>query len=539
MCLPRTFFIITLSTILVGIMGCASKRLRFKDAEPVRYFNDIHSIPMPESVQTERFDYYATVLPSRPELKAQIIPTGQYALDVNSIDEVPASSWYIPRLGYETFSPEDLLFGPTELGPPRLPITVIRVRHPGHNPRFLVYDRRNIYYLIKMDPPGYPNIATNSSFIVNRLFWGFGYHVPEDHLFSFSNEDIKIDPESRIRSSELDSILTRVALPVQGSYKAVASRIIEGQPLGPISEKGIRKDDPNDLFPHQKRRVLRGLRVFCALTNMCDISTDNTLDMYVGEEGKGFVKHYLVDFDDAFGTHAAREKRLWAGYNQLFSLNDILKNLFTIGFRIEGWEKVKPSPWRSVGSFESTFFKAKDWKETHPFESIRNSQPADNYWAAKIVGALTREHFEILVEKSGYPEPGAKDYMIQTLMERRHKILKYFLGPVTPIELDHYDEGKLILKNMSKIFLKNESKDSLYVAHFYDGYDREISKPMQFVSHLAILNVAIDNTMIQKSNGYCRVDISIERDEETVAVPAQFHFRKKPNSRMRLVGVVH
>ena len=537
--LSRTIFIIALWTILVGIMGCASKCLRFRDAEPVRYFNDIHAIPMPESVGTDRFDYYSTVLPSRPELKAQIIPRGQYALDVNSMDEVPASSWYIPRLGYETISPDDLLFGPAELGPPRLPLTIIRVRNPEHNPRLLVYDRRHIYYLIKMDPPGYPNIATNSSFIVNRLFWGFGYHVPEDHLFSFKKEDIRIDPESQIRFSELDSIFTRVASPVQGSYKAIASRIIEGQPLGPISEKGVRKDDPNDLFPHQKRRILRGLRVFCALTNMCDISIDNTLDMYVGEEGKGFVKHYLVDFDDAFGTHAAREKRLWAGFNQLFSFNDILKNLFTIGFRIEGWERVKPSPWRSVGSFESTIFNAKDWKETHPFEPIRNSQPTDNYWAAKIVGALTREHFEILIEKSHYPEPGAKEYMIRTLMERRHKILKYFLGLVTPIELDHYDEGKLILKNLSKIFLKNESEDSLYVIRFYDGDDREISKPMEFVSHLAILNVAMDKAMIQKANGYLRVDISIERGTETRAIPVEFHFRQKPNSRMQLVGVVH
>ena len=303
------------------------------------------------------------------------------------MDEVPASSWYIPRLGYEPISPEELRSGPTELGPPQYPITVIKIRNPKKNPRLFIYDSRNIYYLLKFDPPGYPNIATNSSFIVNRLFWGFGYHVPEDHLCSFKREDFKIDLHSQLVTADLDSIFTRIAQPVNGYHKAIASRIIDGLPLGPAPEKGVRKDDPNDWFPHQKRRVLRGLRVFCALTNMCDINSNNTLDIYVGNEGEGYIKHHFVDFDDAFGTHAAREKRPWAGFNHFFSIKEILHNFLTLGLKVKGWEQINDSPWKSVGSFEATHFTPQEWKETYPFKPIRESRPDDDYWAAKIVGA--------------------------------------------------------------------------------------------------------------------------------------------------------
>jgi len=531
--------IFTVFMVLMGMVGCATRPLRFRDADPVLYFNDIHSIPVPKDVQRDRFDYYATVLPVRPELRANIISQGQHSLDVNSIDEVPASSWYLPRLGFDNISPQELLDGPNELGPPRTPITVIKVRSPDHNPRLFVYDRRRIYYLLKFDPPGYPNIATNSSFIVNRLFWGFGYHVPEDHLVYLRRENIRIDPESLLSQTDLDTILTRVAQPINGQYKALASRIIEGLPLGTALEKGVRRDDPNDLFPHEKRRVLRGLRVFCALTNMVDISADNTLDIYVGEEGKGFIKHHLVDFDDAFGTLAAKEKKIWAGYNRLFNVETIVRNLFTLGLSVEGWEKIRVTPWKSVGSFESTFFKPKDWKETHPFDPIRRSQHADNYWAAKIVGALTREHIKILVEKSHYPEAGAEDYIIQTLMERRQKILNYYFSLVTPIELEQYDSEKLIFKDVAFTLMRDKIHERIYSVRFYDGADREIIVPMNFLAQSHTLMIPFETSWINRAKGYLRIDISIDQENNTTAVPAQFHFRQSPESELRLVGVVH
>ena len=184
------------------------------------------------------------------------------------MDEVPASSWFIPRLGYEEITAEDLITGPNEMGPPRPPITIIRVRKKQRNPRIFVFDSRNIYYMLKFDPPDFPEIATTTSFIVNRLFGGFGYHVPEDHLFYFQRKELLISPTSAITETEIVQIMERIASPQNGYYRSVASRILEGLPLGPTPSQGVRKDDPNDLFNHEDRRVLRGLHVFAAFTNI-------------------------------------------------------------------------------------------------------------------------------------------------------------------------------------------------------------------------------------------------------------------------------
>ena len=57
-----------------------------------------------------------------------------------------------------------------------------------------------------------------------------------------------------------------------------------------------RRDDPNDIFAHEDRRELRGLRVFCAWLNHDDSRGINSLDMLETADGRGWVKHYMFDF---------------------------------------------------------------------------------------------------------------------------------------------------------------------------------------------------------------------------------------------------
>lgn len=524
---------------IVMLAGCASQSFRFRDAEPVMYFNDIHPIPSPESVQYQRFDYYANVKPELPRLRRQFIRDSKRSMDVNSMDEVPASSWFIPRLGFQNISPEELVNGPVEYGPPQPPMTIIRVRKREQNPRLFIRDRRNIFYLLKFDPPDFPGISTTTSFIVNRLFWGFGYHVPEDHSFDLKRKDLIADRESQLNENDIDEILSRVAPPDNGFYRSVASRIIEGYPLGPTPEQGVRPDDPNDLFPHENRRVLRALRVFCTFTNMCDISPDNTLDMYVGEKDKGYIKHYLVDFDDAFGTHTARTRQLWAGYNHLFSFNDILKNLMTAGLVVEDWENLQPQPWKSVGTFESHIFNPAKWKETHPYQPVRQSQPQDDYWAAKKIGALTEKHIEKLVKTARYPELEAENYIIHTLKERRLKILRYFLTRVSPAEFFIFKNNQLIIKDIGRDLLIDEFQDSEYEVRFYNDSGKSLGKKITFKSDSVLIYIPVEAVLFSKANNYLRVDISIKRANFPDVRPAQFHLSRKENQSVELLGVVH
>lgn len=530
---------IIISIILFSTNLCSAQILRFVDKEPVRYFNDIRPIPAPKSMEYERFDYYATVQAPLPRIRQVNASRKRDALDVNSLDEVPASSWFLPRLGYQAIPPEELLNGIYEYGPPQPPISVIRVRHPEKNPRLFVQDSRGLFYLLKFDPPDFPGISTTTSFVVNRLFWSFGYHVPEDHLFFFKPNDIIIAAESELDSLMLQTILSRVAPPVNGEYRTSASRIIEGLPVGEAPEKGVREDDPNDWFPHEDRRSLRGLRVFCALTNMVDISADNLLDIYVGMENKGYIKHYIVDFDDAFGTHAARNDQLWAGFNHLFSLKEIIRNLVTAGFVIEDWETLEPMPWPSVGTFEGQIFQPEKWKETHPFTPIRRSQPTDDYWAAKIVSVLSREHLQILIDAAQYPSPSAATYIFYTLLKRQEKIVTYNFQRVSPLEFVNYKNSRLVLENQLKRFTANSALTIIYEYTCFDDQGQKLSYPLQFRAATDTIALPISDKVWTAARDYLVVGITAQQDRQATPAPARFHLIRRKNGEVRLVGVEH
>ena len=304
-------------------LGCAAKGYRFANTKPVLHMDDIRPIPVPASTEYDPIRYYFNSMVRLPVHKTLGGAPSKLAGDVNALDQVPASSWYTPRLGYHFLSPDQLLAGPIEHGPPQKPVTVVKAKIGGGNPGFIVSDLRGILYLIKFDPPSAPALETTTALIVSRLFWGFGYNVPEDYLFYFRPEDLHIAPDSELTRDDIQTILGLVASPILGRYRSTASRFIEGTILGPIAATGVRQDDPNDTIPHQDRRVMRALRVFAAFTNHSDIRPDNTLDAYVGPKDQGHVRHYLLDFGEAFGGHGMEHQRLWDGYTFMFSLKEI------------------------------------------------------------------------------------------------------------------------------------------------------------------------------------------------------------------------
>ena len=88
--------------------------------------------------------------------------------------------------------------------------------------------------------------------------------------------------------------------------------------IGGFRYYDTRPDDPNDIVPHEDRRVLRALKVFGAWTNLVDMKAGNTLDSVITENGKGVVRHYLQDVGSTFGTGANALARYDEGWEYLF-----------------------------------------------------------------------------------------------------------------------------------------------------------------------------------------------------------------------------
>ena len=207
-----------------------------------------------------------------------------------------------------------------------------------------------------------------------------------------------------------------------GSYRALASKALDGKPVGEFLYYGTRADDPNDVVPHENRRELRGMRVAAAWIDRVDAKAGNTLDTLVVVGGKTVVRHHPLDFGSTLGSGGTAPNEYWEGYEYLYAGRPTLKKLAGFGFPIEDWRTIHYPTLRGVGRFESDHFNPDTWKSRVPNAAYLRAQPDDTFWAARKVMAVTDGMIAAAVKSGHYTNPTAEQYLTRTLIGRRNAI---------------------------------------------------------------------------------------------------------------------
>jgi hypothetical protein len=529
--------LVGLGLAALAIPAHAGRPYRFGNAAPITDVRDRQPVPVPRARAIEQagdwvFDSAVRYPPVGFSETWKIPRAG----DVNALDDVPASSWFTPGIGRES-SPDEMLARQSVEGVPRVPLAVRQV-FPGALGGILASDASGKDWFVDFDPRGHPGLLTSAGVLANRIFRAFGQNVPEDHVVEIRREELTVPIRDPALRSALDALLAFAEVPAEGRLRARASRRLEGIVLGPFSPRGVRIDDPNDLVPHENRRTLRALRVLGAFVNLQEIRPANTLDVYEGEADRGFVRHYFLDLGQAFGGYSANSRRYWSGYNHYFSLHDALKNLVTAGFFVGPWELETSTAWPSVGTFEAARFEPSSWRETAAFAPIRRSRPEDDYWAAARLAAFLPAHIEALVRSAGFPEPGAAEYMVSTLLERRRKLVDWAFSRVTPLDPLGVTEADLRLRDRGREPPLPSAVPARYRVTTFDGGGHRLETRTLGSDAGSEVRVPL-RPLSGARDEYLRVEVTVFRNGREAPRPAEFHLRPGAAGAWRLVGVVH
>ena len=409
---------------------------------------DMKNIPEPKERPSSVYDYFfknQVVEQTKqnldlPRYLRAAVGHPKPAANVNAVDEVPDSSWYTNRHHLHRMTIDDLMRGPNQRGNPDFAGAVItKAKTKGVTPGLQLKDSKGDSYIIKFDNKKYPELQSGAEMISTKILYAAGYNVPENHLAYLDakllriGEDVKIkDENGKIRSltrEDLDETLTRVARMPDGRIRVLASKLIPGKPKGPFPQIGLRRDDPNDWIPHEHRRELRGLRVIASWINHWDMKEDNGLDTYVEENGRKFLRHYLIDFGSTLGA-GKDPAEYFHGRAYLIDTKSILKELFTLGLYESPYEKegIVISP--AVGMFTSDDFHPEGWVSTYPVLPFDNMTDQDAYWAMRIVLSFTEPELRSVVETASYSDQKDTDYVLRTLLERRSILARHWLPKV-------------------------------------------------------------------------------------------------------------
>ena len=383
------------------------------------------------------------------------------ALNVNTVDEVPDSSWFTNRIGRNQLAIPDIVKGPDRVE--RLTLEGWRVsagKGSGLQPGFRMTDPAGQTYQVEVDPPSNPELASGVEIIGTAFYHAIGYHVVDVYLAELDREALVIAPDATIRDPlngrrrrlkkyDLDSVFRRAARLENGRYRVLVSRFAPGKPLGNFRYYGRRPDDPNDVVPHEHRRELRGARVFGAWLNHDDSRGINSLDMLETTGGRGWIKHYMFDFGSILGSGTIYAQRHRPGNEYIFEHKPGWLTLATLGLYVRPWMTIDyPRVPRSVGRLEAERFNPLEWKPEYPNPAFDNMRPDDAFWAARIVSKFSDDAIRRIVEKAAYSDPAATDYMTKTIIARRDKVVAVWINQVCPIvDTALSPQGTLTFKN--------------------------------------------------------------------------------------------
>ena len=376
------------------------------------------------------------------------------ARGVNTMGEVPDSEWYVNRHYYHPMTVQQLVRGPgVERPPAEGPWTVVAAKSEGVTPGFTIKDTAGRRYVVKFDPSGFNELATGADVVSSKFFHALGYYVPENYIVQFQRERLQIGEETTLLDSQgrkrkmtakdLGEIFLKVPRLADGSYRGLASLYLSGKPVGPHRYHDTRRDDPNDTIPHEHRRDLRGLRVFCAWLGHDDSRSINSLDLLINEGGVPHIRHYLVDFGSTLGSASTGINSPRSGFVPFFSWSESTREFFTLGLYVPGWMRAHYPDLPSVGRFEYEKFDAERWTPEYRNPAFANMLPDDAFWGAKQIMAFTDEQIRAMVQTGQYSDARAVDWLTKCLIERRNKVGQAFFQRVLPLDRFRVEQDQL------------------------------------------------------------------------------------------------
>lgn len=388
----------------------------------------------------------------RPASHALRVKRGGPSADVNALDEAPDSSFFTNRIGARPMSPEELYAGYCATG--SLPDSdapdgawrIDRGKDDGQSPGFRIRTG-GTHYMLKFDETQGEQ-ATAAAAIASRLYYAAGYWVPCDSVVYFRRALLEVAPGLTFQGNTgsrrpfdeaaLDRELSRAER--RGPlFRAMASRWLPGETIGPFAYAGTKPDDPNDVVPHERRRAVRGSRLLAAWLAHFDAREQNTMATWMPDDprrpGRGHVRHWFIDLGDSMGTRWDNDgfsRRLNHAY--FFDPGYLVEDLVTLGIPQRPWDTVRIREGvEDFGYFDAEHFDPEMWRPEYPMLPFQQMTETDGAWMARILARFERAHIEAAVRAGNLTSPLHARFLTETLLARQRAILRRYFRKVSSL----------------------------------------------------------------------------------------------------------
>jgi hypothetical protein len=176
------------------------------------------------------------------------------------------------------------------------------------------------------------------------------------------------------------------------------------------------------------------MRVFAAWLNHDDARSINSIDTYVNEGGRQYIRHYMQDFGSNLGSGSRSAQQPRGGYEYLLDRGKVGKGIAGFGFYRRPWMNVKWPKDSSIGNIEADVFNPATWKTEYPNPSFNQLDAADAFWAASIMAKFSDEMIRRIVADAQLSDKAASSYLADVIIARRDKTVQWAITRTNPVD---------------------------------------------------------------------------------------------------------
>jgi hypothetical protein len=505
---------------------------RFAARPAITDARDQNPVPMPSVRSVPEPAYLAEVYLHRPLREAFSLTTYPQAKDCNALDEVPRSSWFVPR-AIDTGASARASEGPGGPQPPYviLPDEPLALASAG----LVIRDAHGQRYEFAIDPPDRPEMRTGALAVAARLVWALGLETPQVVMARVRLDDFRVGEGAK---TDALSRLQAEAPPVDDRYRVAALAWPEGKHLGRSPETGTRDDDPNDVIAHEDRRTLRALRVFASWLALAALGPQKTLDRYVGAPGQGHVVHYLVGLDDALG--AGNVVRATDPPPELAGGSPFIR-LISLGLARSAPRPPTRLDVPAVGGLTDDVDPER-FNLPMPYSPADRLQASDGYWAAKRIGLLTRTsgsaHLARAIDAGEYSDPRARQRIRRALEARGRAVAGYWFARVVPVEFVSMSGADFDLRDEAVAFGLVSPGVTDYRFDFVSSDARPVAQPLWVHPRGGAIHIELPDAALRAASDYLIVRLVARRAGRWLPRAVEFHIRPL-GKRPAVVGIRH
>jgi hypothetical protein len=188
--------LIVLLTVAAASATVSTSEQRFYDDDPIARVPESRNAAGAKPLSIELFFEYGYNL----FVNAKRKPSNTQAGNINTIDEVPDSSWFTNRIGAAPMTAAQLARGVnSDTLPAPEKWTLLREKSAGTSPGFTARDANGQTWFLQFDAPEFPEASSADVEINTKLFWALGYNQVETFITTFDPARVEIDPKATIK----------------------------------------------------------------------------------------------------------------------------------------------------------------------------------------------------------------------------------------------------------------------------------------------------------------------------------------------------